>query len=352
MPLIVAGPRVGSDRVVDEPVALIDLAPTLLRMLEAGTLDGDGVDLAPALSGGTLPSRDLYAESFAPLLDFGWAPLRSLRRDGVKLIAAPRPELYDLQADADETRNVIDAQAQVTRALADRVDRISAAELPARAAEGPDRDTRARLGALGYVGMGKTRSRVRPDPKDRIGIAARLAAVTSGELQGADVERALKEVLQTDSDNPQAHVRLGYVLADSGRCAEAEPHFAAAIASRLPSADPYLGLARCQRERRDDAAALAALRAGRRVEPGNPAVEANIGLLELDNDRADAAIGPLTEALRIQPDLHQARFALARALARAGRRAEAGQQAADLLSRLPSTAPQRPEVERLLAALR
>jgi tetratricopeptide (TPR) repeat protein len=324
----------------------------VLRLLDAGTIDGDGVDLVPALSGGTVPARDLYADSFAPLLDFGWAPLRSLRRDGIKLIAAPRPELYDLRADADETRNVVETQAATARALADRVERISGMELPARAAEGPDRDARARLGALGYVGTGRSRGRARPDPKDRIGIASRMAAVIAGELQGADVERTLRKVLQADGDNPQAHLRLGYVLADGGRCADAEPHLSAAIAGGLPSADAHLGLARCQRARGADAAALATLRAGRRAEPGNPTVEANIGLLELDNGRVDEAIGPLTEALRIQPDLHQARFALARALARAGRRAEAERQAADLLSRLPARAPQRPEVERLLAALR
>jgi hypothetical protein len=166
------------------------------------------------------------------------------------------------------------------------------------------------------------------------------------------MERALDELLRDDPANPQAHLRLGYRLAETGRCAGAEPHFSSAIAGGLPSADPYLGLALCQRKRGADAAALATLHAGRRVEPGNAAVEANIGLLELDAGRVDAAIASLTDAIRTEPDLHQARFALARALARAGRRTEAEQQATDLLSRLPATAPQRSEVARLLAALR
>ena len=54
----------------------------------------------------------------------------------------------------------------------------------------------------------------------------------------------------------------------------------------------------------------------------------------------------------LDPDLHQARFALALALARTDRRAEASQTAQELLRRLPADAPQRAEVQRLINALR
>jgi cytochrome c-type biogenesis protein CcmH/NrfG len=59
----------------------------------------------------------------------------------------------------------------------------------------------------------------------------------------------------------------------------------------------------------------------------------------------------LSSALRLDPDLHQARFNLARALARTGRREEARTEAKTLLDRLPAQAPQRAEVQRLLNAL-
>ena len=55
---------------------------------------------------------------------------------------------------------------------------------------------------------------------------------------------------------------------------------------------------------------------------------------------------------RRSSDLHQARFGLAIAYARIGKRAEAAREAQELLRRLPVDAPQRPEVERLLAAVR
>jgi tetratricopeptide (TPR) repeat protein len=190
------------------------------------------------------------------------------------------------------------------------------------------------------------------DPKDRIAIAARIASVTSGELRGAAAERALREVLREDSQNPQAQQRLGFLLAESGRCGEAEPHFAAAIATKLPSADPFLGLAMCQAQRGEMARALATLQNARRAEPGNPIVEANLGLTALELGRLEAAIGALGEAVKIDPDLHQARFALARALARDGQREAALREATELLQRLPADAPQRREADRLAAALR
>jgi cytochrome c-type biogenesis protein CcmH/NrfG len=87
-------------------------------------------------------------------------------------------------------------------------------------------------------------------------------------------------------------------------------------------------------------------------EPGNPVAQANLGILALEQDRPADAIQPLRDALAADPGLLPARFALARALARTGNREEAITEAQRLLSALPPGAPQRPEVERLIAALR
>jgi predicted Zn-dependent protease len=87
-------------------------------------------------------------------------------------------------------------------------------------------------------------------------------------------------------------------------------------------------------------------------EPGNPVVAANIGIIQLKSGRLDDAIRSLSGALETDPDLHEARFNLAIAYADAGRYQDAEREARELLARLPANASQRPEVERLLAALR
>ena len=350
VPLVMAGAGLPTT-VVSAEVSLVDVFPTVLDLVGLPGRDVDGVSLAGVMRGAGLASRELYAESFAPLLDFGWSSLRSVRAGGRKYIAAPRPELYDVASDPSEQRDLLQDDAVGARALAARVETYSGPELPRAATL--DADSRQRLQAIGYLSghPGNGTRTGRPDPKDRRELAARIAQVTAGELQGAALIAALKAIVQDDARNGQAHMRLGYALADAGRCGEAEPSFRAAIAAGVPSADPYLGLAVCLGQRGEARDAERVLQDALRVEPGNPVVEANLGIAALGADRVEAAIGHLQTALRIAPDLLQARFELARALATAGRRDEAAAQARDLLGRLPAGAPQRAEVERLLRAV-
>ena len=89
----------------------------------------------------------------------------------------------------------------------------------------------------------------------------------------------------------------------------------------------------------------------RRIEPDNPTVIANLGLLQASKNDFPAAITSLTAALAADPGLDEARFNLAVVYAKAGRRAEAAAAARELLARLPQGAPQRSEVERLLRSV-
>jgi len=147
-------------------------------------------------------------------------------------------------------------------------------------------------------------------------------------------------------------MRLGYSLLERGDLRAAETHFRAALAASMPTSDVHLGLALCFAATGRAREAAGALMEARRLEPGNPVVEANLGSLALDAGDEAKAAEFLEAALRIDPDLHQARFNLVRALGRQGRRADALREAETLLQRLPADAPQRQEVERLIVALR
>ncbi|MEZ5290035.1 MAG: sulfatase-like hydrolase/transferase [Vicinamibacterales bacterium] len=352
VPLVLRGPGVG--RAVDtHAVSLVDVLPTVLGLLgvpppSPGDIDGRAF-AGPGASAPD-PDRALYAETEAPRLDFGWSALRSIRRGGLKFIEAPTPELYDLAADPGESANLASRRAPDAARLA--------ASLPTAggAVPGPadlDPDARRRLQALGYLsGAGPAGGGPAVDPKDRVALAARIAEVTSGELAGPALEDALRAILREDPRNPQAQVRLGYALVARDRCADAVPLFRAAIAAGMPTADAYLGLAGCLAGDGKVEEAAAALAAADAVEPGNPVVAANRGTLLSDAGHPEAALDFLRRAVQADPDLHQARFGLAIALARLGRREEAAREAVVLLQRLPATAPQRAEVQRLVDALR
>ncbi len=352
VPLIFKGPGVPKAATAPDDVSLVDVAPTILAILQAPAMDLDGRSLVPAIGGARLDSRAIYAESFAPLLDFGWASLRAVRDGPWKYIAAPKPELYDLSKDAGETSNLVAGDPQRAARLDSQVARWSAAELAAPP-DSSSGEAMARLRSLGYAGGAGPAKGVgsRPDPKDRIALAARIASVTSGEIQGDALIPALEAILKDDPQNPQAHLRLGYAELERNQCARAEPHFRAALAAALPSADAGLGLANCRGRAGDRRGAEQALAAAERAEPGNPVVAANLGLLALGQNQLPRAIDQFRRALAIDSGLLEIRFELARALARSGNREGAVQEARTLLAQLPPGAPQRTEVERLLAAL-
>jgi choline-sulfatase len=353
VPLVIAGPGVRAGLVIREAVTLVDVAPTVAAILGLRAWPSDGVDLRSALAGREPAPRTIYAESFAPLLDFGWSPLRSVRAGRRKAIAAPRPELYDLDEDAGETRDLAGARGPDLAALLRVIDRFGPGRLAsARPAAAEDR---ARLAALGYVQGGATdqdAAAVRPDPKDRLAFAARLARVLSGEVAGPDRVALLHSLAREEPSNGQVRVRLGDALLEAGDWRGAEGHFSAAIAAHLPSADPYLGLAACQAKRGAVRAAIATLTAADRTEPGNAVVQANLGLLQVRAGQGGDAERSLRRAVTLDPEFHEARFNLALVYARAGNRQAAEAEASELLRRLPWNAPQRPEVERLLASVR
>jgi choline-sulfatase len=354
VPLLMSGPGISAGSRVAEPVTLADVAPTVMRALGMQLADVDGIDLSPAFSRAALPQRELYAESFAPLVEFGWAPLRALRTGGRKLIAAPTAEFFDVEQDPAETKNLAGAQSNAVQALQARVNRYSGPDLPSAAAA--DREAAERLRALGYSSgnsISNLQSAIsnRADPKDRRELAARIAKVTSGELSGPALTDALEGIVRDDPRNGQAQLRLGYARLQAGDCARAEPAFHAAAAAGLPSADVHLGLATCLGQRGDLGGAERALAEARRIEPGNPAVTANLGLLQASKGDFPAAIQSLSAALAADPGMHEARFNLALVYAKAGRRGEAAAAARELLTRLPANAPQRPEIERLLRAV-
>jgi arylsulfatase A-like enzyme len=167
IPLIVDVPGLnGAGRRVPQVASLVDIAPTvreLFRLPAAGT---DGVSLVPALRGAALPRRLVYAESMYARR-FGWSPLRMVRDERYKYIDAPRRELYDLDEDPFETRDVSADRPGIVAAMRAKL-QAYAEQASNRPASDQSVDARA-LASLGYLARAPAAQSVGlVDPKDHI----------------------------------------------------------------------------------------------------------------------------------------------------------------------------------------
>ncbi|MCY3965273.1 MAG: sulfatase-like hydrolase/transferase [Acidobacteria bacterium] len=263
VPLIVRLPGgVEAGRLVVDAVSHVDIAPTLIELLD---LDGAGAaqgrSLLPDMQGlpNPLAERGVYAESFYALDHYGWAPLRSLRTAEHKYIEAPEPELYSLLEDPGELANILLEERDLSRLL--RAEALElAAELdrtaPSSSAEPDlDEDTLAQLRALGYLagrgaaGRGDSEG-PRADPKDKAhlhrAIMRAQSAFGAGDEDAAAAE--LRAALSEDEGLLDAHQLLGTITLLGGDPEPAIGHFQSALALDPEHRQSLLGLANAYRE--------------------------------------------------------------------------------------------------------
>jgi arylsulfatase A-like enzyme/Flp pilus assembly protein TadD len=367
IPLIIRAPgRPGGQR-IERQARLTDVFPTVLSLVGADPPpEIDGVSLVPLLDGQEAREqpREAYLESYFPYHTRGWAPLRAVRTDGLKLIVGAGTELYDLRSDPDERSNLAESSAADVAVLRSRLDSLD----PDAAAIGSgtlelDERTMEQLAALGYVWnrpAGEPADGELPDPRRQIVLERRRADAVR-LFRSGDQQRALgllREIQEEDPENELALLRLGMLERQAGDLEAATLTFGRMAALRPESAvyQERWGVILEQAGR--EAEALAAYRRALAIEPRRPAsrshawrlmerlgreneLEAELKAL-LEADPADGQalarrialrhrgapedrIAALESALAAQPGLTEVRAGLALALHHAGRteRAEA-----------------------------
>jgi arylsulfatase A-like enzyme len=241
VPLLLRGGGLPKARRVPARVSIADLPATLADL--AGAEAPAGSSLVRVAASSTTPSSaPLYAETLAPRLDFGWSELRSWRDGKFKYVRAPRPELYDLDADPAETRNLAGSSPEVAARLSSALDSALAGMGDAESRRGPDPEAVERLRALGYV-QGPEARGSGADPKDRLEVARLIAKAVGPFETPQQLIAAYAEIARLDPDNPLVSFRLADALLRSGRARDAVPLFRKVVASGPRSPDPYVGLA-------------------------------------------------------------------------------------------------------------
>jgi arylsulfatase A-like enzyme/Tfp pilus assembly protein PilF len=312
VPLIIRTPLPEhGGRVVERATSHVDLLPTIIET--AGLAIPDSVHgtslLALALGHADDTERTIYSESFYPFLHYGWAPLRSLRSDQLKLIDAPRPELYNVVDDRREEHNLAGEQEPVLAEMSSRLRELrEEIELDASSSAEPvdlDEAAMAQLRALGYLAGGggveleEEEDRPRSDPKDKIGLHRMImfaqAKLAAEEEEAA--ERLLERVLSQDDTIVDAHQMLGQIVGRRGQHEAAAEHFQKALEQNDSHQASLLGLAAAYRDLgRIEEAALGFRRV---LEIAGTETRATLALAEIyiEQEQMDEAEAVLEEAI-------------------------------------------------------
>jgi arylsulfatase A-like enzyme/Flp pilus assembly protein TadD len=196
--------------VVDAQVRTTDILPTILSAAGiAAPAQLNGESLLPLIEvNASAPSssdRALFGETDYPLR-WGWAPLRALRTENTKLIEAPRPELYDLQADPKELKNLYARDSSKTQRMQ--------AEMAKWKSKLPPQSSRGKL------------AETLPDPKDKIEVQNLLhhAMLASDDNRSSDARQFLEQALQIDPASATALRQLGDLELAAGDIGKATVH--------------------------------------------------------------------------------------------------------------------------------
>ena len=280
VPLLFRGPGVMPGGRLPVTVRTIDLLPTFLELVGVPAPAGatfPGQSLAAALQGQEPPPAPVtYAETLEPRLHYGWSDLRSVREGKWKYIQAPRPELYDLENDPGERRNLVEVEPSRVEALQASLGRILAAESTAR---GPGSsgaslplDLREKLGALGYMG-GAGAADPGADPKDKIDdfkLATDLmqrGLVRLDEEDFAGSVELFQDLLGLGVRSFELHFYLARSLLALKRHREAAVEFEQAVGFEPGYPSGWEGLADCRVVLGDLRGAVEAIRSGQESSP-------------------------------------------------------------------------------------
>jgi tetratricopeptide (TPR) repeat protein len=287
----------------------------------------------------------VYAETYLPKFYMNWAPLTTLRDERWKFIDAPRPELYDLQADPGETRNLFDSQRRTADAMRGALARLTGGSAGPMSSGRLDREAMEKLAALGYIGAGASpppavAGSAGADPKDVIAVFNRLRRANSAvrDRRFAEALPILEQVLRDDPRNAFAQLVLGSAYMGMEQYRPAIAQYRKYLDLVPTSAYAHMWMAICLVRLGDQDGTLRETAAALAIDPNfSDARILRAGVLA-SRGRYEEAIADLRTAVESDPAKPMVRLDLAKVLAEAGRPGEARDEYAAILRIQPEYA--------------
>jgi arylsulfatase A-like enzyme/Flp pilus assembly protein TadD len=341
-------------KVVDAQVRTTDILPTVLDLVDVTAPKRlDGESLRPYFAHDDVASRVAFGETDYPLR-FGWAPLRSVRAENFKFIEAPRPELYDLHADAAELDNKYEpwnAKVQEFRGMLAELRAKSPPPEPSKGVVG--QGTIDELKALGYLGRADVGSATNvpepsllPDPKDKIEEQNLLhsAMMASEDDREGEARESFEKVLQLDPKSPTALLQLGELELKTGDYIKAAQHLKDALEVRPDDATAAFYEGQALEKTHDLVGARDALETSLRLMPSQFQARLLLGQVYLELKNPQAAEDQFEAALLLRSDSLEAQVGIAESQVAEGKFSDALPE----LLKLSKTVANDPEVFHLL----
>ena len=300
VPLIVHAPGSTRPAVRTEPVSLVDIAPTIFALV--GLSAPTAMDWINLLGSPLNADREIYGETNYPRVA-GWSPLRSLVSGRWKLVRSSPPELFDVDGDPAEARDVAGERAALAGAMAARIREIEGRAKSAAAT--PSADAQERLRALGYVAASPTVTADASAPNPAREIAAwgefedALTQVASGRAAAT-----LPRLRALSARYPTAQVfqkTYAQALNYAGRTPDALVA-RRALVKRWPGEPGLLhDLAVAARAAGQPDEALRAEQAALVIDVAYPAAHNGLGLVHVDGGRFAEAATAFERATSLEP---------------------------------------------------
>ncbi len=271
-----------------------EIASGLLRAAGLGDRMPDGMTAGRLFSDPAPdPALDCaaYAETQYPRRA-GWHALTTIADGRWKLISSSERELYDLQSDAGELRNVAAERQQTVQGMASMLSKMQPAS-SSTAAVAPE--AAERLRALGYVSGSaaiKSDDPGAPNPASQIAkwTAFERALSTLQSGKAAEAAAMLKPLAAGNPGAPVFQSTYAQALRESGHARAAVAIYRAAVARWPGDAALFHDLAVAARDAGDPKEALRAEQAALALDGGSAMALNGLGLLHADAGRpADAA---------------------------------------------------------------